>query len=56
MMAVLEHGARTIADVVARAYEDTPPAMHGLAARSALAHLRKLVDEAMVPAFPDWAS
>jgi glyoxylase-like metal-dependent hydrolase (beta-lactamase superfamily II) len=56
MLAVLEHGARTLQDVVARAYDDTPPPMHGLAARSALAHLKKLVAEAMVPAFPDWAS
>jgi ribonuclease/clavin/mitogillin len=46
--AALDAGPRTLEEVVARAYEDTPLESHGLAARSALAHLLKLEAEGRV--------
>jgi len=42
ILAALADGPRALADIVTRAYDDTPPARHGIAARSALAHLLKL--------------
>ena len=45
IVAALEAGARTLEEIVPVAYEDTPAERHGLAARSALAHLLKLEDE-----------
>ena len=41
----LAHGPRTIADMVAGIYAAYPPEVHGLAARSVLAHLLKLSAE-----------
>jgi len=41
----LEHWRRQPEDLTARAYDDVPAAIHGLAARSALAHLLKLEAE-----------
>lgn len=40
--ALSEQEARSLKAVTARAYDDVPEALHGLAARSALAHLLKL--------------
>jgi glyoxylase-like metal-dependent hydrolase (beta-lactamase superfamily II)/8-oxo-dGTP pyrophosphatase MutT (NUDIX family) len=50
VLAAFERGARALPDVVLGAYEDTPPALHGLAARAALAHLLKLQAEGRIPA------
>jgi endoribonuclease LACTB2 len=44
----LRGGPRTLAQVVARAYEDTPEIMHAVAERSALATLIKLTEESRV--------
>jgi glyoxylase-like metal-dependent hydrolase (beta-lactamase superfamily II)/8-oxo-dGTP pyrophosphatase MutT (NUDIX family) len=38
----------TLEEIVARAYDDTPPDMHSYAARSALAHLEMLLDNGRV--------
>jgi glyoxylase-like metal-dependent hydrolase (beta-lactamase superfamily II) len=46
--AALEAGPRTLEEVVVDAYDDTPAESHGLAARSALAHLLKLEAEGRV--------
>lgn len=45
VVAALEAGAGTVAELTPRAYQDVPPALHGLAGRSLLAHLRKLQAE-----------
>lgn len=37
-----DHGPGTLKDLVKHAYDDVPPAIHGLATRSLLAHLIKL--------------
>ena len=50
VLAAWERGARDLDAVVKGAYEDTPPALHGLASRSALAHLLKLQLDGKVPA------
>ncbi len=50
VLAAYEKGARDLESVVKGAYEDTPPALHPLAARSALAHLLKLQEDGKVPA------
>lgn len=44
----LRAGAGTPTEIVALAYTDVAPAMHGLAQRSTLAHLEKLVEEGRV--------
>ncbi len=44
-------GAETLDAVVARAYDDTPPFVWPIAARSALAHLRRLEARGAVTAF-----
>jgi glyoxylase-like metal-dependent hydrolase (beta-lactamase superfamily II)/8-oxo-dGTP pyrophosphatase MutT (NUDIX family) len=49
----LAPGPRSLGEMVAEAYADTPPASHGLAARSALAHLLKLEAEGRVGRHPD---
>ena len=46
--AALDQGPRAMAEIVAAAYDDTPVERHGLAARSALAHLLKLEREGKV--------
>ncbi|HEX2196175.1 MAG TPA: MBL fold metallo-hydrolase, partial [Actinomycetota bacterium] len=38
----LDAGARTMEEIVARAYDDTPAELHPAAAMSALAHLELL--------------
>lgn len=48
VLAAVEAGGGTLQDITARAYEDTPPVLHGLAERSALAHLLKLEREGRV--------
>ncbi len=48
IVTALEARPRTLAEIVPVAYEDTPPERHGLAARSALAHLLKLEGEGRV--------
>jgi glyoxylase-like metal-dependent hydrolase (beta-lactamase superfamily II)/8-oxo-dGTP pyrophosphatase MutT (NUDIX family) len=50
VLAAYEGGARTLDALVRASYADTPPALHGLAARSALAHVLKLEAEGKVPA------
>lgn len=45
IVAALEGGAATLPEVVARAYDDTPPELHPAAALSALAHLELLARE-----------
>ncbi len=40
--ALADHGPGTLKDLVKHAYDDVPPAIHGLATRSLLAHLIKL--------------
>jgi glyoxylase-like metal-dependent hydrolase (beta-lactamase superfamily II) len=41
-------GAATLQQLVIPVYDDVPPAMHGLASRSLLAHLEKLRNEGLV--------
>jgi glyoxylase-like metal-dependent hydrolase (beta-lactamase superfamily II)/8-oxo-dGTP pyrophosphatase MutT (NUDIX family) len=48
ILAAVREGARTPADVVARAYTDVHPKMHALAARAVLAHLQKLEEDGLV--------
>lgn len=48
IVSALDGGARTLEEIVPVAYADTPPERHGLAARSALAHLLKLEGEGRV--------
>ncbi|MEA2452651.1 MAG: hypothetical protein QOG04_1361 [Actinomycetota bacterium] len=45
IVAALSDGARTLDEVVAEAYRDTPSQLHPVARYSALAHLEKLVAE-----------
>lgn len=45
-----EGGARTLDALVKASYEDTPVELHGLASRSALAHVLKLEADGKVPA------
>lgn len=44
VLAALAGGPRTLAEIVSRAYADTPPELHPAAALSALAHLELLRD------------
>lgn len=48
IVSALDEGARSIAELVASIYEDYPPEVHPLAARSVLAHLLKLEHEGHV--------
>jgi hypothetical protein len=48
ILEALADGAVTPADVVARVYRDTDPALHQLAELSVLAHLEKLEVERLV--------
>ena len=41
------HPAGTLAEITARAYDDTPPGIHPIAARSCLASLQKLEAEGL---------
>jgi glyoxylase-like metal-dependent hydrolase (beta-lactamase superfamily II)/ADP-ribose pyrophosphatase YjhB (NUDIX family) len=41
-------GVRSTEQIVERVYTDVPPAMHGLAARSVVAHLEKLREESLL--------
>ncbi|MBT8496063.1 MAG: MBL fold metallo-hydrolase [Deltaproteobacteria bacterium] len=43
--ALRDSGGGSVDELVARAYRDVPPAVHPIAARSLLAHLRKLEDD-----------
>lgn len=43
--ALKEHAPVSLKDLTAKAYDDVPPAIHGVASRSALAHLLKLEAE-----------
>ena len=52
-LAALDGRPRTLEEIVPVAYDDTPPERHGLAARSALAHLLKLRDEGRAAVDPD---
>ena len=48
ILAAVEAGAQTPAEVVARAYTDVPPKMHALAERAVSAHLLKLEEDGLV--------
>ncbi|HEX7314272.1 MAG TPA: MBL fold metallo-hydrolase [Pyrinomonadaceae bacterium] len=48
ILAAVRSGARTPAEVVARAYADVPPKMHPLAERAVAAHLIKLEEDGLV--------
>jgi glyoxylase-like metal-dependent hydrolase (beta-lactamase superfamily II)/8-oxo-dGTP pyrophosphatase MutT (NUDIX family) len=48
ILAAVRAGARTPAEVVARAYTDVPPKMHALAERAVSAHLLKLEEDGLV--------
>ena len=48
ILARLREGDRTVADLVAAIYRDTPAALHGAAALSVLAHLEDLVARGLV--------
>lgn len=55
--ALSEHGPGTLKELVRHAYDDVPPAIHGLATRSLLAHLIKLRKEHRARETGDvWAS
>jgi hypothetical protein len=45
VLAALGPAPLTVEEIVPGVYDDTPPERHGLAARSALAHLIKLAGE-----------
>jgi glyoxylase-like metal-dependent hydrolase (beta-lactamase superfamily II)/8-oxo-dGTP pyrophosphatase MutT (NUDIX family) len=53
ILAAVQSGASSMAAIVTQAYDDTPADRHGLAARSALAHLLKLRDEDRVSGSPE---
>jgi glyoxylase-like metal-dependent hydrolase (beta-lactamase superfamily II) len=55
VLAALADGPRPLAAIVPVAYDDTPAARFGIAARSALAHLLKLRAEGRVEELPDGA-
>ncbi|MET0646608.1 MAG: MBL fold metallo-hydrolase [Pyrinomonadaceae bacterium] len=48
ILAAVQSGAQTPAEVVARAYTDVPPKMHALAERAVNAHLVKLEEDGLV--------
>ncbi|MBI2149156.1 MAG: MBL fold metallo-hydrolase, partial [Acidobacteria bacterium] len=48
IVAAWKRGHREPASIVKEVYTDVPPAMHGLAQRSVLAHLEKLRDEGRI--------
>ena len=48
ILAALQSGAGTLDEIVPAAYTDVSPALHGLARRSTIAHLDKLVEEGRV--------
>ncbi|MFL6254555.1 MAG: MBL fold metallo-hydrolase [Pyrinomonadaceae bacterium] len=48
ILAAVQAGAETPAEVVTRAYADVPPKMHALAARAVSAHLLKLEEDGLV--------
>ena len=48
ILAAVQAGAETPAEVVARAYTDVPPKMHALAERAVTAHLIKLEEDGLV--------
>ncbi len=48
ILAAVRAGAESLAAVVASAYADTPPFLHPIAERSALAHLEKLAGEGSI--------
>jgi endoribonuclease LACTB2 len=48
ILAAVQSGAQTPAEVVARAYTDVPPQMHALAERAVAAHLLKLEEDGLV--------
>ncbi len=48
ILAAVRSGAATVGSVVEVVYHDVDPSLHPLAARSVVAHLRKLADEALV--------
>ena len=48
ILAAVREGARTPAEVVARAYTDVPPKMYPLAERAVVAHLIKLEEDGLV--------
>ncbi|MBI3724857.1 MBL fold metallo-hydrolase, partial [bacterium] len=50
VLAAAREGRSRLLAIVEAAYTDTPPALHGLASRSALAHLIKLEAEGALPA------
>jgi glyoxylase-like metal-dependent hydrolase (beta-lactamase superfamily II)/8-oxo-dGTP pyrophosphatase MutT (NUDIX family) len=49
VLAAARAGSDSLETIVQAAYDDTPPALHALAARSALAHLIKLEAEGALP-------
>ena len=53
ILAALDSGPQSIAELVPGVYDDTPPERHGPAGRSALAHLLKLRDEGRAKVDPD---
>lgn len=48
ILAAMQAGAATLEAIVPAAYTDVNPAMHGLARRSTIAHLEKLLEEGRV--------
>lgn len=48
ILAAMREGARSLDEIVPAAYTDVNPAMHGLARRSTIAHLEKLLEEGRV--------
>ncbi len=52
ILSAVTGGARTLAEITALVYADTPPALHAAAARNAFAHLIDLVDKGRILATP----
>ena len=51
LRAVVERPGSSLEELVAAAYDDTPVQAHGIATRSLLAHLEKLMAEGQVAPF-----
>ena len=56
ILASLDGTPASLETVTARAYSDTPVALHGVASRSALAHLEKLLGSGLVRYRSGWYS
>jgi glyoxylase-like metal-dependent hydrolase (beta-lactamase superfamily II) len=49
LIAALEHGKRTVPELLDEAWDDVPPALRGAATVTLAAHLDKLADEGRLP-------